>query len=148
MSRDWLADIEASPTGPEVGAFFDFDGTLLAGYSIAAFIAERWRQRELGVADLARSAATLTGALAGTVSQREVIALGMAEWRGKRVEDMEATGRELFRRDIEPSLFPEMRQIMISQLNINFGFFQILAGKITHADFPRHVLCSGRQQLH
>ena len=116
MSRDWLADIEASPTGPEVGAFFDFDGTLLAGYSIAAFIAERWRQRELGVADLARSAATLTGALAGTVSQREVIALGMAEWRGKRIEDMEATGRELFRRDIEPSLFPEMRQAIAAHL--------------------------------
>lgn len=116
MSRHWLADIDASPPGPEVGAFFDFDGTLLAGYSIVAFIAERWRQRELGVADLARSAATLTAALAGTVSQREVIALGMAEWRGKRIDDMEATGRELFRRDIEPSLFPEMRQAIAAHL--------------------------------
>ena len=53
----WLGDIEASAPGPEVGAFFDFDGTLLAGYSIAAFIAERWRRRELGPAELARSAA-------------------------------------------------------------------------------------------
>jgi putative phosphoserine phosphatase/1-acylglycerol-3-phosphate O-acyltransferase len=112
----WLGDIEASAPGPEVGAFFDFDGTLLAGYSIAAFIAERWRRRELGPAELARSAATLAGALAGTLSQREVIRLGLAEWRGKRVEDMEATGRELFRRDIEPSLFPEMRQRVAAHL--------------------------------
>jgi len=111
-----MADIEASPPGPAVGAFFDFDGTLLAGYSIVAFIAERWRQRELGPADLARSAATLAGALAGTVSQREVIELGMAEWRGKRVRDMESMGRELFLRDIEPALFPEMREAVAAHL--------------------------------
>ena len=26
-----LAEIERAPAGPEVGAFFDFDGTLIAG---------------------------------------------------------------------------------------------------------------------
>jgi len=33
-----LAEIAAGPEGPEIGAFFDFDGTLIAGYSAEAFV--------------------------------------------------------------------------------------------------------------
>ena len=116
MSSRWIEEIDASTPGPQIGAFFDFDGTLLAGYSIVAFIAERWRQGEVGPAGLVRSATTLAGALAGTVSQREVIELGMSEWRGKRVADMEALGRALFERDIEPALYPEMRTAVEAHL--------------------------------
>ena len=35
---NWLlAEIETGPQGPTVGAFFDFDGTLIKGYSATAF---------------------------------------------------------------------------------------------------------------
>ena len=30
------AEVDASPEGPDVGAFFDLDGTLVAGYTAAA----------------------------------------------------------------------------------------------------------------
>ena len=32
-----VADVEAGPQGPQIGAFFDFDGTVIDGYSLAAF---------------------------------------------------------------------------------------------------------------
>jgi putative phosphoserine phosphatase/1-acylglycerol-3-phosphate O-acyltransferase len=32
---DLLAAVAAGPQGPDVGAFFDFDGTLIHGYSAA-----------------------------------------------------------------------------------------------------------------
>ncbi len=32
---DAIAAIEAGPKGPKIGAFFDFDGTLIDGYSAA-----------------------------------------------------------------------------------------------------------------
>ena len=35
-----LTDIEQAPDGPRVAAIFDFDGTLIAGYSAVAFIRE------------------------------------------------------------------------------------------------------------
>ena len=35
-----LQDIEASPKGPKIAAIFDFDGTIIAGYSATAFIRE------------------------------------------------------------------------------------------------------------
>jgi len=38
-----LAEIEGGPQGPAIGAFFDFDGTLIAGYSAGAFYQDRAR---------------------------------------------------------------------------------------------------------
>ena len=30
--QDVIAEVMQSPAGPEIGAFFDFDGTLISGY--------------------------------------------------------------------------------------------------------------------
>ena len=49
-----LAEVEASPDGPKVGAFFDLDGTLIAGYSAGHLAAERLRSRDLGPAEVLR----------------------------------------------------------------------------------------------
>src|ERR1700724_1562595 len=35
------AEVDASPEGPDVGAFFDLDGTLVAGYTAAAQTRDR-----------------------------------------------------------------------------------------------------------
>jgi len=42
-----LSDIEQAPDGPRVAAIFDFDGTLIAGYSAVAFIREQLRRGDL-----------------------------------------------------------------------------------------------------
>ena len=39
--QDLIAEVMQSPTGPEIGAFFDFDGTLISGYSAVTFIQEQ-----------------------------------------------------------------------------------------------------------
>ena len=43
------AQVEAGPQGPAVGAFFDLDGTLVAGYTAAAQTRDRLRRRDLRV---------------------------------------------------------------------------------------------------
>jgi putative phosphoserine phosphatase/1-acylglycerol-3-phosphate O-acyltransferase len=45
------AEIGAGPEGPEVGAFFDLDGTLVAGYTAAAQTRDRLRRRDLRVVE-------------------------------------------------------------------------------------------------
>lgn len=45
--KDLLADIETAPPGPRTGAFFDFDGTLIDGYSAAAFYEDRLRRFDM-----------------------------------------------------------------------------------------------------
>jgi phosphoserine phosphatase len=40
-----VGEVEFSPEGPEIGAFFDFDGTLIDGYSAVAYFRDRLLSR-------------------------------------------------------------------------------------------------------
>ena len=42
-----LAEVDHGRSGPEIAAYFDLDGTLVAGFTAAAFIQHRLRQGEL-----------------------------------------------------------------------------------------------------
>ncbi|MFO1426194.1 MAG: haloacid dehalogenase-like hydrolase [Steroidobacteraceae bacterium] len=95
--------------GPEIGAIFDFDGTLLAGYSILAFLTDRVRRRDIALAEIGRTAKSLLEALAGDLDNRELLERGLAEWRGRELADMHALGERLFAEALEADLFPEMQ---------------------------------------
>ena len=46
------AEVDAGEEGPAVGAFFDLDGTLVAGYTAAAQTRDRVRRRDLRAVEL------------------------------------------------------------------------------------------------
>ena len=43
-----LAEIQAAPDGDKVAAFFDYDGTLIEGFSVSAIYRERVVARGFG----------------------------------------------------------------------------------------------------
>jgi phosphoserine phosphatase len=45
------AEVDAGQEGPNVGAFFDLDGTLVAGYTAAAHTRDRVRRGDLRVVE-------------------------------------------------------------------------------------------------
>ena len=47
-----VAEIMASPPGPKIGAFFDLDGTLVAGFTAVILTQERLLRRDMGVGEL------------------------------------------------------------------------------------------------
>ena len=47
VHTDVTHDIEQLPEGPRIGAFFDFDGTLIAGFSATVFLKEQIRRGDL-----------------------------------------------------------------------------------------------------
>ena len=53
--RSALAQIRSGPPGPAVGAFFDFDGTIIEGYSALAFYTHRLRNFEVGPEEATRT---------------------------------------------------------------------------------------------
>ena len=109
--RSPVADIEASESGPQVAAIFDFDGTLIAGYSILTFLAEQARQGELDAADIVHSGAQMLRYLSGGLTQRDLIQQGFMEWRGRSVRAMEKLGQRLFEERLEDDIYPQMREI-------------------------------------
>ena len=47
VHKDGIQNIEQAPAGPQIGAFFDFDGTLIAGFSATVFLKEQVRRGDL-----------------------------------------------------------------------------------------------------
>src|SRR5262249_59343882 len=52
--EELIAAVEAGPKGPRIGAFFDFDGTVIDGYSLSAFARHHLRSLQVTPADLGR----------------------------------------------------------------------------------------------
>lgn len=102
-----LADIRHGPAGPEIGAFFDFDGTIIEGYSAVALFRHRLKNFEIGPDEAIR---TVRVALRGTSSltEEEFVQLaetGMKGWAGRNEEDLSELGQRLFVQAIAKALF-------------------------------------------
>src|SRR5256884_9914186 len=50
-----LEEIRTGPSGPQIAAFFDFDGTLIDGYWAAALSSPRLRNFEIGPVEAAHT---------------------------------------------------------------------------------------------
>jgi putative phosphoserine phosphatase/1-acylglycerol-3-phosphate O-acyltransferase len=143
-----LADVEASPEGPRVGAFFDLDGTLIAGYSARYLAEEQLRTRQLGVNDLVRTVAAAARAGAGQGGFEELLRAGAAGWRGRLDDDMAEMGERLFRQKIEQRIYPEMRELV--RAHQQRGHFVALSSSATAYQVEpvarflgiEHVLCN------
>lgn len=46
-----VAEIQGRPPGPEIGAFVDLDGTLVAGFTGVLLTQDTFRRREIGMAN-------------------------------------------------------------------------------------------------
>jgi len=107
LATDAVTAIEAGPKGPDIGAFFDFDGTLIDGYSAVAFFTDRLRRGEMG---LGEAADIIRVAWRGDMDESEfadVIGKAVAEWAGHPEEELAELWSRLFKEKIASRLFPE-----------------------------------------
>lgn len=109
--RRHLAAVEDGPQGPEVGAFFDLDGTLVAGYTAATFYGDRLRGREVSAADFVRTVVTaVDGELGGDPTR--VATLAFQALRGQSEESFADLGERLFRSKIAGTIRAEARALV------------------------------------
>ncbi|NGY06778.1 HAD-IB family hydrolase [Solimonas terrae] len=105
--RQALAKIEDAPRGKAIAAFFDFDGTLIDGYSAAAYFTSRLRSGEMGARELFD---TLRLARRGPLTDAEfadLIGKGVRDWAGESEDEMRALWQRLFVEKIGSLMFPE-----------------------------------------
>jgi putative phosphoserine phosphatase/1-acylglycerol-3-phosphate O-acyltransferase len=130
MSEEELtAEVEAAPTGPKVGAFFDFDGTLISGYSARAFIEDRLRRRQVPPLELLRGlrAALDMAVRGGDVT--ELMRVTARSSRGEPEEELIAVGQRLWRGRIAGMTYPEARALI--QAHQRQGHTVVLASSAT-----------------
>jgi len=107
-----LAEVMASPEGPHIGAFFDLDGTLVAGFTGVILTRERIRSREMGLGETISMVAAALSHQIGRIEFEGLINKATDVLRGRPLADLEEAGTKLFQEQIEKRIYPEMRDLV------------------------------------
>jgi len=143
-----LDAIAAAPHGPQIAAFFDYDGTVIDSFSAAAFYRHRLRHFEIGPLELAK---TLLGAARGIDSGEdfeEFLKMALGAWRGRSEEEMRGLGDRLFKHEIAGRMHWEAWRLV--QAHHAMGHRVVLASSATRFQVEPmarelaadHVLCT------
>src|SRR4051794_23145857 len=146
---DELLDaIASAPPGPQIAAFFDYDGTVIDGFSASAFYRHRIRHAEIGPLELAK---TLLGAARGIDTGEdfeEFLKMALGAWRGRPEEEIAAIGERLFKHEIAGRMHWEAWRLV--QAHHAQGHRVVLASSATRFQVEPmarelaadHVLCT------
>jgi putative phosphoserine phosphatase/1-acylglycerol-3-phosphate O-acyltransferase len=107
-----VEEVERSPEGPTVGAFFDFDGSLIYGFSVLALQAARLRRRDVSPQEVANALLTGVGLVLGQADYDAVVSILGRSWRGRSIDDIDALGRKLFKEKLAGRVYPEARTLV------------------------------------
>ncbi|MDH4115958.1 MAG: HAD-IB family hydrolase [Acidimicrobiia bacterium] len=146
MGTQALVDaiLESEP-GDSVVAFFDMDGTVLAGFTAFAFAQERMKRPER--ADLDVAAVALRFQL-GNATFPELIAASARALAGSPVDDAERMAQKIFSSTVASSIYPEARALIAAHREMGHRIVLLSAatdlqvGPIADTLAADHVICN------
>jgi len=105
-------EIREGPKGSKIGALFDLDQTLLAGFSATSFVRERLVSGRMSPQELGT---TFYGALSfalGRTGFSALMSATTAAYRGLAESMLEEVGEEVFVKHLATQIYPESRAIV------------------------------------
>ena len=112
MYEEITSEIEASEPGPGTVAFFDFDGTIIFGFSIASLFIERVTSGQLPPADAIRQFFQLLGHGLNGSDYSILIEEAAESLAGTRESDFIAAGESIFDKYLAGAVYPESRALI------------------------------------
>lgn len=129
---EWLLEqVDNSEEGPQVGAFFDFDGTLIDGYSAAAFFKYRLRRGEISVNEVVKSVREAVNVERRGHDVSEMMRVGIEAQAGRDSDELDNWARNIFARKIAVMVYPDARQLI--DAHIRKGHTVVIASSATRA---------------
>lgn len=107
-----VAEVEASEKGPEVGAFFDLDGTLVAGYTGVLMTQDRLRRGQMSVGEFIGMVQAGLNHQLGRSEFEDLIGKGARMLHGNSISDLDELGERLFVQHVQKRIYPEMRALV------------------------------------
>jgi putative phosphoserine phosphatase/1-acylglycerol-3-phosphate O-acyltransferase len=141
-------EVHAGPSGPKIGAFFDLDQTLLAGFSATAFVRERLLSGRMSPRELSES---FLGALSfglGRTGFSGFMSATTAAYRGLSEGVLQEIGREVFEKHLATAIYPESRELVRAHQEMGHTVAMVSSATRYQADpFAQelgieHVLCT------
>ncbi len=105
-----IEEIEQSPSGKTIAAVFDYDGTMIAGYSALDVLQARIMRGQVNVQEMIGLATLGARGMLGQAGFKELIAFTGANWKGRQDRELMIEGEKLFKARILDRVFPEMKR--------------------------------------
>ena len=147
--QDVVAEIERLPDGPEIGALFDFDGTIISGYSAVAFFQEQLKRGHLSPRDFVELLSVMASFGIGILGFPALMLAASQFLRGVREDSYAAFGEEVFKSHIARQVYPETRALIKAHMRKGHTV-AIISSATPYQVAPaardldiEHVLCTG-----
>ena len=113
MMTDQLThDVETAERGPSTVAFFDLDGTIIFGYSIATVFLELVTSGRLAPGDAIKQFLQLMGHGVGGTPYSTLLEESAESLAGVQEEDFEQVGQVVFEKYLAGAIYPESRRLI------------------------------------
>jgi putative phosphoserine phosphatase/1-acylglycerol-3-phosphate O-acyltransferase len=114
--QDIVAEVLNLPDGPQIGALFDFDGTIISGYSAVAFMEEQIKRGHLSPREVVELVSAMASFGLGSMGFSAMMIAAAQFLRGIREDSYAAFGEELFESHIARMIYPEARALIQAHL--------------------------------
>ena len=112
LKSDPVAQIAEGPAGPAVGAFFDLDGTLVAGFTAAAHASDRIRRGQAHVGEVLGVVEASVRYKLGRMQFERLLNRAAGYLRGESLAELDAIGERVYAELVAHKVYPLMRQIV------------------------------------
>ncbi len=141
-------EILNGPTGPKIGAYFDLDQTLLAGFSATAFFQQRIFSGKMAPRDIGDALLGTLSFAVGRTGFSGMMSATTQAYRGLAESVLEEVGEEVFEKHLATQIYPESRALVNAHQDMGHTVAIISSATRYQAD-PlardmgiEHVLCT------
>ncbi len=107
-----LAQVRQAQRGPQVAALFDFDGTIIAGYSATGVLREKFTRGQMSAEEIIGTAAAMTRYWRGRIGFSGLMTAGAKFMKGVSEESFAQLGEDLYLKRIAGRIYPEARALI------------------------------------
>jgi HAD superfamily hydrolase (TIGR01490 family) len=111
-ASDPIAEIGVSESGPQVGAFFDLDGTLVDGFTATAHAGDRIRRRQARIGEVLGVIEASMRYRFGRMQFERLLTRAAGYLRGESLTELDVLGERLFVERISSRVFPYMHEVV------------------------------------
>jgi putative phosphoserine phosphatase / 1-acylglycerol-3-phosphate O-acyltransferase len=116
LHDDAISSVEKMEDGPQIGAFFDFDGTVVSGFSAVVFLREQLLQGQLSRTDIIELAAAMANLALGRIGFSGAMAVSAGILRGVSEQSYYRFGEQVYEKHIARLVYPESRALVAAHL--------------------------------
>jgi len=107
-----LARVRRAQSGSHVAALFDFDGTIIAGFSAPGVLQEKFARGQMSAGEVIGTVVAMTQYWRGRIGFSGLMTAGAKYMKGVREDSFAQLGEDLYQKRIAGRVYPEIRAII------------------------------------